>query len=68
MVPAGWNIILQVSLFFTVQVVFAAIVGLLESFRARHKMGKNPKFILTLSAVALIAFMIILILTEKLIR
>jgi formate hydrogenlyase subunit 4 len=66
-VPAGWNIFLQAALFLMVQVVFATIVGLLESFRARNKMGKNPKFILTLSAIALIAFMIILILTEKLI-
>jgi formate hydrogenlyase subunit 4 len=67
MVPAGWNIYLQAFLFLTVQMVFAMIVGLLESFRARNKMNKNPKFILTLSAIALIAFMIILILTEKLI-
>jgi formate hydrogenlyase subunit 4 len=67
MVPAGWNIYLQAFLFLMVQMVFAMIVGLLESFRARNKMNKNPKFILTLSAIALIAFMIILILTEKLI-
>jgi formate hydrogenlyase subunit 4 len=66
MVPAGWNTFLQTALFLVVQFVFAIIVGLLESFRARNKMDKNPKFILTLSAIALIAFMIILILTEKL--
>jgi formate hydrogenlyase subunit 4 len=67
MVPAGWNIYLQVGLFLMVQALFAMIVGLMESFRARNKMNKNPKFILSLSAIALIAFMIILILTEKLI-
>jgi formate hydrogenlyase subunit 4 len=67
MVPAGWNIYLQVLLFLTVQLLFAVIIGLLESFRARNKMDKNPKFILSLSAIALIAFVIILILTEKLI-
>jgi len=67
LVPADWNILLQLSLFLTVQIVFAVVVGLLESFRARNKMNKNPKFILTLSAISLIAFMIILILTEKLI-
>lgn len=66
MVPAGWNTFLQAGLFLAVQLVFAIIVGMLESFRARNKMDKNPKFILTLSAIALIAFMIILILTEKL--
>lgn len=67
LVPANWNIILQVALFLIVQLVFAFIVGFLESFRARNKMAKNPKFILTLSAISLVAFMIILILTEKLI-
>lgn len=65
-VPSGWNIYLQISLFFAVQAFFAIIVGFVESFRARNKMNKNPKFILTISAIAIIAFMIILVLTEKL--
>lgn len=65
-VPAGWNIMLQIGLFLAVQGFFAAVIGFTESFRARNKMNKNPKFILTLSAIALIAFIVILILTEKL--
>lgn len=64
-VPSGWNIFLQITLFMAVQALFAIIVGLLESFRARNKMNKNPKFILTVSAIAMIAFVIILILTYK---
>lgn len=66
-VPAGWNLILQGGLFLVVQVFFALVIGLTESFRARNKMNKNPKFILTLSAVGLVAFMVILILTNKLV-
>jgi len=66
-VPAGWNIWLQIVLFLTVQVAFAIIVGLIESFRARNKMNLNPKFILVISAIAWLAFIIILILTDKLI-
>ena len=66
-VPAGWNIFLQIGLFLAIQVLFALIIGLTESFRARNKMNKNPKFILTLSFIALIAFVVILILTDKLI-
>ncbi len=66
-VPAGWNIFLQIVLFLGVQIIFAAIIGLTESFRARNKMNKNPKFILSISAIAWIAFIIILIMTEKLI-
>ena len=66
-VPAGWNVFLQGGLFSAIQVFFALVIGLTESFRARNKMNKNPKFILTLSAVALVAFMVILILTDKLV-
>ncbi len=65
-VPAGWNLFLKIGLFFAVQVLFAVVIGFTESFRARNKMNKNPKFILTLSAVALIGFTVILILTDKL--
>jgi len=65
-VPSEWNIYLQITMFFAVQVFFAIIVGFVESFRARNKMNKNPKFILTILAIAIIAFMIILVLTEKL--
>jgi formate hydrogenlyase subunit 4 len=67
-VPSGWNFYLQVTLFLAVQAFFAVIVGLIESFRARNKMNKNPKFILSVSSLALIAFMVILILTNKLIQ
>ncbi|MBN1413555.1 MAG: NADH-quinone oxidoreductase subunit H [Bacteroidales bacterium] len=66
-VPAGWNRFLQIALFLMVQVAFAVIVGLIESFRARNKMNKNPKFILALSAITWLAFIIILLLTDKLI-
>ena len=65
-VPAGWNIYLQIALFLAVQALFAIIVGFLESFRARNKMNKNPKFILTVSAIAILAFAVILILNLNL--
>jgi formate hydrogenlyase subunit 4 len=64
-VPAGWNLFLQIVLFLAVQVLFALIIGLIESFRARNKMNLNPKFILTISSIGWIAFVIILILTDK---
>jgi formate hydrogenlyase subunit 4 len=66
-VPAGWNLFLQIALFLAVQAVFAIIIGLIESFRARNKMNLNPKFILAISAIAWLAFIIILVLTDKLI-
>ena len=64
-VPAAWNIFLQIVLFMAVQIIFAIIIGLIESFRARNKMNLNPKFILTISSIGWIAFVIILILTDK---
>jgi formate hydrogenlyase subunit 4 len=63
--PSGLNIFIQIALFIGVQLLFAVIIGLTESFRARNKMNKNPKFILTISAVAWIAFVVILILTDR---
>jgi len=65
-VPARWNFFLQVVLFLAVQTIFAVIIGLIESFRARNKMNLNPKFILAISVIAWIALMIILIQTDKL--
>lgn len=65
-VPAGWHFLLQSALFMLIQVVFAIAIGLLESFRARNKMNKNPKYLLTISAIAMIAFVVTLIITKKL--
>jgi formate hydrogenlyase subunit 4 len=66
LVPAAWNLGAQIGLFIGIQVIFAMIIGFLESFRARNKMVKNSQYILTVSAIAVIAFVIVLILTEKL--
>jgi formate hydrogenlyase subunit 4 len=67
LVPAEWNPGFQILLFFSVQSLFAMIVGIGESFRARNKMQKNAQFILTLTAVAMLAFLVVLIVTNKLI-
>lgn len=56
----------RATIFVLVILVFAVVVGLLESFRARFKMEKNPQFILTLSSIAAIAFLVALIITNKL--
>ncbi len=65
-VPSIWNNFLQIGMFMIVQFLIAVIIGLLESFRARNKMNKNPKYLLTISAIAMIAFVLILIMTRKL--
>ena len=66
-VNGGWQNA-NVLLFFLVQAVFASAIGLMESFRARKKLAKNPQFIVTLSSIALIGFILVLLLTRNLIR
>ena len=66
-----WHLLdatLNVSIFLVVEAVFAAAIGLMESFRARKKLAKNPQFIVTLSSIALIGFILVLLLTRNLIR
>jgi len=45
--------------------LFAVAVGLMESFRARFRMGHNPQYIFILSSVAMLIFFGILLLTGK---
>ena len=66
-IPADWHILVRIGGYFGVQVLFAATIGLMESFRARNKLMKNPQFIITLSSVALLAFVICVILVNKII-
>jgi formate hydrogenlyase subunit 4 len=56
-----------IPIFFGVQIVFAIIAGLLESFIARYRMGHNAQFIFTLSSIALVIFFGVLIIMKKLI-
>jgi len=63
----GWITLLQVAVFFVVQAVFAALIGLMESFRARKKLAKNPQFIVTLSSIALVAFILVVLITYKMV-
>jgi len=57
----------QLVIFFVVEFIFAVSVGALESFRARNKMAKNPQWILALTALAILGFLSVLIITGKII-
>jgi formate hydrogenlyase subunit 4 len=65
LVPAGASLGVQSIVFLMVQAGCAVVVGIAESFRARNKVSKNPQWLLTLSATALIVFLASLILTHK---
>jgi formate hydrogenlyase subunit 4 len=54
-----------IPIFFAVQLVFAVIVGLLESFSARFRMSHNAQFVFTLTSVSLLIFFGVLLLMGK---
>ena len=54
-----------IPIFFLVQIGFAVIVGLVESFIARFRMGHNPQFIFILTSVSLLIFFGVLLLIER---
>ena len=59
--PVAWVI----PLFICIQILFATIVGLIESFMARFRMNHNPQFILALSSVSFLIFLGVLLVLEK---
>jgi formate hydrogenlyase subunit 4 len=54
--PAAWRI----ALFFIVQMLFGVVIGMVESYRARYKMNRNQQYILTITLVSVILFVVIL--------
>jgi len=62
-----WSWYWQIIVFFSIQFVFAVTVGILEAFRARNKMEKNPQWIIMLSAISVVIFLTALIITQKII-
>jgi len=65
LIPTHWAMEWQYGLFALVVFILAVYVGFIESFRARNHMSKNPVYIFALFSMALLAFVVVLILTEK---
>ncbi len=65
LVPETWSDGYQFLLFIATVFALAIWVGTIESFRARNKMGNNTAYLFTISSIALLAFVVVLILTEK---
>lgn len=57
-----WNLpaALRIVLFFAVQMLFGVVIGIVESYRARYKMNRNQQYILTITLVSVILFVVIL--------
>lgn len=56
---------LAILIFIAIQMVFAIVVGLLESFRARHRLRNNNQAILTLTPISILIFFSILLIITK---
>ena len=55
----------SIPLFIGIQALFAIIVGLIESFMARFRMGHNPQFIFILTSLSLLIFFGVLLALGK---
>ncbi len=60
-IPPALSLWGKMVVFLGIQIGFAVIVGLLESFRARFRISHNPQFILSLSAIAVLVFFSVLL-------
>jgi formate hydrogenlyase subunit 4 len=55
----------SIPIFIGVQVLFAIVVGTLESFIARFRMNHTPQFIFTISSISLLIFFAVLLILGK---
>jgi len=55
----------SIPIFIAVQVLFAIVVGTIESFMARFRMSHNPQFIFALTSISLLIFITVLLVTGK---
>jgi formate hydrogenlyase subunit 4 len=61
----GLSLVWAILLFLLIQVLFAVIAGLIESFMARFRMSHNAQFILALSSVSFLIFLGVLLVLGK---
>jgi formate hydrogenlyase subunit 4 len=54
-----------IILFFLIQFVFAILVGIAESFRARYKLRNNNKAIVLLTPISILIFLSILMILSQ---
>ncbi|MGZ0017550.1 respiratory chain complex I subunit 1 family protein [Yeosuana sp. AK3] len=61
----SFSILISILIFFSVQILFAIMVGILESFSARFRMGNNAQFIFTLTSISILIFFGVLLIMGK---
>lgn len=65
LIDASWHLLLKVLIYLISMVCFAVAVGVLESFRARARMRRNPLLIFSLTAISIFIFFGVLIVMNK---
>lgn len=63
----GYEWYFSIPIFFGAQIVFAIIVGTIESFEARFRMNHNPQFIFMLTSISLLIFLGVLLMLGKIV-
>lgn len=62
--PPDLSMWFHIIIFFAVELLCAVAVGFFESFRARNKMGKNPSYLISITAIGLLTFIAAIVLSE----
>jgi formate hydrogenlyase subunit 4 len=63
----GFQWYYSIPIYIFVQVAFAVLVGIIESFSARFRMNHNPQFILMFTSISLLIFLGVLLMLGKII-
>lgn len=63
----GYEWYFSIPIFIGAQVLFAVVVGTIESFEARFRMNHNPQFIFMLTSISLLIFLGVLLMLGKII-
>lgn len=63
----GFQLYYSIPIYLAVQLAFASIVGVIESFSARFRMNHNPQFILMFTSISLLIFLGVLLMLGRII-
>ncbi len=65
LIPTTLPLYYAIVIFIGIQIVFAIIVGIIESFMARFRMNHNAQFIFTLSSISILIFLGVLLMIGR---
>lgn len=62
-----YELYFSIPLFFVTQILFAVLVGTIESFMARFRMNHNPQYIFMLTSISVLIFLGVLLILGKIV-